>query len=166
MNQILFLMVTGTVAFAIQSSVIFQLVPPELRPDLTLIVLAWASSHSTFLVGVSFSFVLGLCLDIMTGSPLGLSGLLYLITYIIFGYLDSYFEVTGVARNYISIFLASCIIFTAMLAFRALTTDIDFTLYNVYWIIAKSLSTATFSWVTLKAVNIMWKEYSKVAGAM
>ncbi len=166
MNQILFLVVTGTVAFAIQSSVIFQLVPTELRPDLTLIVLAWSSSHTTFPVGVSFSFILGLCLDIMTGSPLGLSGLIYLLTYIVFGYLDSYFEVTGVARNYISIFLASCMIFTVMLVFRAFTTDVDFALYNVYWIIAKSLSTATFSWFTLKAMNIIWKEYSKVVGAM
>ncbi len=166
MNQIFFLIVAGTLAFAIQSSVIFQLAPPEFRPDLSLIVLAWACSNSRFLIGVSFSFISGLCLDVMSGSPLGLMALLYLLTYISFGYLDSYFEVTGVARNYISIFLASCMIFTAMLVFRALATDIEFALYNVYWIIVKSLSTATFSWVTLKAMNIMWKEYSKVVGAM
>lgn len=166
MNQIIFLIAVGSLAFVIQSSVIFQFAPQEFRPDLTLIVVAWSSNQSSFLVGLAFSFILGLSLDSMSGSPMGLLGLLYPMTYILFGYLDSYFEVTGVALNYISIFLASCMLFTAIIVFRYLATDVGFSGFNVYWIVVKSLSTATFSWVTLKAISIVWKEYSKVVGAI
>lgn len=166
MNQIIFLIALGSIALIIQSSVFFHVLPSEWRPDLTLIILAWLSTNTHFLIGLFFSFFLGLGLDLMSGAQSGLFALLYLMLYIFFGYLDSYFEVTGVARNYVSIFYASCIIFSTLFVSRALAGDIDLSLHNLYWVLVKSLSTATFSWPTLKALNIIWDEYSKVTGAI
>ncbi len=164
MNQVVFLLALGMLSLTAQSSVMFHVLPPEWRPDLTLILLAWSTSHVRFFIGLCFSFVLGLCMDLMSGTPFGLFGLLYILAYIFFAYLDSYFEVAGVTRNYFSIFLASFVIFSALFAYRALYGEINLGWLNLYWVMVKSISVATFSWPTLILMNIIWNEYSKVSG--
>lgn len=166
MSQFLFLVVWGIVALSLQSSVLLLLIPSALRPDLTITVIAWSSGHIKFSVGIIFSFLLGLCVDLMSGAPLGLSGLLYMVIYVFFGYLDSYLEATGVARNYVAIFFASVIVFSSMIVARTLAAEGNPGMYEIYWVLVKSFSTATFSWLALEALNLVWKEYSKITGAI
>lgn len=166
MNQTVFLFIVGIVALAVQSSVIGKILPSELKPDLTLIVIAWSTSHVKFTIGICFSFFYGLSVDLMSGSPLGLIGLLYLFTYILFGYTDSYLEVTGAARNYLSVFFASSVIFSTLFLTRALVGDVELGWTQVYWIVMKSFSTATFSWLLFKMLNVIWVGYSKVTGTI
>lgn len=166
MIDAIFLVVAGIMALSIQSSVVGLIIPAELRPDLALIVVAWSTGRIKFPVGICFSFMLGLCMDVMSGTPTGLLGLLLMITYIFLGYVDSYMEVTGVARNYISIFLASAILFSAIFFSRALAGETDLGWPQFYWIIVKSISTASFSWVVLKFLNFSWNEYSKLVGTV
>jgi cell shape-determining protein MreD len=166
MNQAFFIAVAGIILLAVQSSVMGDVAPSELRPDLTLILVAWSTGWIRFPVGICFSFSYGLCIDLMSGAPLGLMGILYLSIFVFLGYIESYLQVTGVARNYISVFFASFIIFSAVSLARAFLGDTDIYGYQFYWVVMKSLSTATFSWLVFRLLNLTWKEYSKIVGTV
>lgn len=164
MNQVFFIAIAGIILLAVQSSVIADVMPSELRPDLSLILIAWSTSWIKFSVGICFSFFYGLCIDLMSGTPLGLMGLLYLSIFVFLGYIQSYLQVTGVAGNYLSVFCASIIIFSVVSLSRAILGDTDISGRQFYWIVLKSLSTATFSWLVFKFLNITRLEYSKITG--
>ncbi|MGD9819268.1 MAG: rod shape-determining protein MreD [Desulfomonilaceae bacterium] len=164
MTQILFLSITGLIALTVQSSTIFKIIPNEIKPDLALILIAWSTGRIKFSIGVCFSFCYGLCLDMMSGSPLGLIGLLYLLTYVFFGYIDSFLEVTGVGRIYFTIFLACVFIYIALHISRGLLGEMNFGVSQLYWVLITSISTATFSWLIFKLLDRSWSEYSRIVG--
>lgn len=164
MREAIFLVIAGGITLVLQTTSLAFLVPAALKPDLMLIVVGWAGLRATYSVGVTFAFVAGLAVDLMSGAPFGLFALIYCLIFFGCAYAHAVFPLDDYIGWATTIFVGALISALAVLLARWLGGPMGFGLPVAAWVLVKSLSTAIAALVIFPCMDGVWAGYSKIVG--
>jgi rod shape-determining protein MreD len=164
LREIIFLSVVGTAGLALQTALIGFIIPGDYKPDLILSLVVWAGLRATYVAGVGFAFVIGLCVDTLSGSPTGFFALIYCLAFVASGYVDSVVPIDDPIGWAVTVFLASVVSGCLVLMMRWFAGPLGFSGYTVMWIAGKSLVTGGFAVALLPCLDKAWAGYSRIVG--
>jgi len=164
LSDVLFLSLAGLVALALQSTSFGFLVRGACKPEVMMILVVWASLRTSFLKGAVFAFLSGLCVDLLSGSPIGLCALIYTILFVVCGYLHATFDIDYPAGRAFTILLASLAVGWAVMLMRWVDAPPGFGWQAVSWVMLKSLTTAVAALVVFPVMDRIWTGLSGVIG--
>jgi rod shape-determining protein MreD len=151
-------------AIVIQTTFSGALIDAEYKPDLMLILVTWASFRVQFLSGVALAFCGGLLMDLFSGSPSGLFSVMYCLLVLVFGYVDSKFQVDSNASKAIMVFAASIAVGCMVLIMRWVAGQVEIGWNVGQWIILKAGVTAMTSLILFLILDSFWSGYSRLVG--
>jgi rod shape-determining protein MreD len=163
-REALFLAILGGIILVLQTTSLAFLAPGDCKPDLMLVAVGWAGLRATYSVGVTFAFVAGLAVDVMSGSPLGLFGLIYCLVFCGYAYVHAVFPLDDYVGWATTIFGAALISAVVVLSARWLHGPMGFGWHAAAWVLLKSLSTAVLSLVMFPCMDGLWAGVSRFAG--
>jgi rod shape-determining protein MreD len=77
LSRNLFVIACAFVILQVETSILPRFVGHSLRPDLGAPLVIWAALRTKFVFAAFFAFVFGALTDLMSGSPIGLSSVVY-----------------------------------------------------------------------------------------
>ena len=165
MNELIFFLVVGLLSLVFQSSVLGKILPFEYKPDVALLVVIWIGVKGDYFYGILSVFTLGLAMDLLSGSPLGLFPVIYLSAFLFASYVNQSFDVErlglGWSITIVTCFVSFCMVFLA----RWLGGQILFESSIIKLIILKTILTSLGLLIVKPVLDGAWKGYSKVIGA-
>ncbi len=164
MKDAVFLVLLTLPFLVIQTTSFGFLADAEYKPDLMLIIVAWASLRIPFLAGVGVAFCGGILMDLFSGCPSGLFSIIYCLVLVLFGYMDSKFQVDTNTAKVTMIFIATLAAGCMVLLMRRAGGPIEFGWHVVQWVIVKSGVTAAASAIILPLLDKLWWGYSRLVG--
>ncbi len=165
MREFLFLSLVGVAALLVQTTALAFAVPLEYKPDLMLIAVVWAALNSTFLPGICFSFLGGLLVDMLSGSPTGMFALIYSLIFVTCGYLNEVLSVEGPTAIFMLVLGASVCSGVAVLWARWLNSPTDYSWAAFWWVLGKSLATAATAAAVLPLTRSAGGGYERFGGS-
>jgi rod shape-determining protein MreD len=164
LKDALFLVLLMLPSLVIQTTSLGFLADAEYKPDLILIIVAWASLRIPFLIGVGVAFCGGILMDLFSGCPSGLFSIVYCLVLLLFGYMDSKFQVGTNTAKVTMIFIATLASGCMVLLMRRAGGPTEFGWHIVQWVIVKSGITAAASAIILPLLDKLWWGYSRLVG--
>lgn len=165
MREILFISAAGMVLLVVQTISGGLLIPAAYKPDLMLILVLWAAVRNTLLIGLGFSFISGLFLDLFSGAPAGLFALINCLVFVIAGSLNSRFTMDRASARTISVFGASLFAALLVVSLRWATGPVELSTNSLQWIVSKSAITALASLLLFPFLDKFWAGYCRIIGA-
>jgi rod shape-determining protein MreD len=107
MRDVLFGLLTGVVCLLLQTGSFGLHAPMGFKPDLLLIVTAWAAVRLNFTSGIFFSFLAGAATDLFSGSPTGLFAIVYCLVFVYCGYFQEILRIDGNLPRAVLVFTAA-----------------------------------------------------------
>ncbi|MFH0960783.1 MAG: rod shape-determining protein MreD [Pseudomonadota bacterium] len=166
MRSILFFLLAGSGCLVIQCGILHRIFPMELKPDLTLLVVVWVGLKGDYLSGLFAAFLIGLTQDLLSGSPLGLFSVMYVLTIIFAGYLSDNFHVESLGASFAIAFLISLGSFSLVFISRWLLGQVTLELEIVKIILVKTILTSLSLIIVKPVLDNAWKGYSRIVGAI
>lgn len=164
MREIIFLLAVGTASLALQTTSMGFIISAAYKPELTLALVVWAGLRATYLSGVGFAFIIGLCVDTLSGSPTGLFGLVYCLAFVASGYVDSVVPIDDPAGWAVTVFITCTCAGCLVLMMRWLAGPVGFGVLAVAWIVVKSLVTGAAAVALFPFLDKAWAGYLRIVG--
>ncbi|MCA1961743.1 MAG: rod shape-determining protein MreD [Desulfomonile sp.] len=164
MIDLIFISLAGMVTLGLQTTSMAFLVSSAYKPDLMLVLIVWAGLRLPFAMGAAFAFVAGVGVDTLSGSPLGLFGLIYALVCVACGYLGGVVRIEGRTGRTILVLVAALWTGVAILLARLLRGPIGFGWHVTGWIIAKALITTGAALVVFPCIDWARLGFSKLMG--
>lgn len=165
MTDILFMLIVGIAALVLQTTSLAFLIPVSYKPDLILILVAWASLRMPFTVAAGFAFFAGILIDLLSGSPMGLFAIIYCAILVMCGYCQATLQMESPVAQGVVICFMTLIAGAVVLLTRWIGGPMGFGWNAVQWILLKSLFTALTSAVVLPLLDRIRKGYTRLVGA-
>ncbi|MEW6114014.1 MAG: rod shape-determining protein MreD [Thermodesulfobacteriota bacterium] len=164
MRDLLFVSVAGFVVLILQTTSLAFTVSPEYKPDLALILVVWAALRLDFLVGAGFAFILGMTVDVLSGSHLGVFALTYCAIFLACAHMHTTFQVDSPLGRVIMA-LAGCLVAGAGVAvIRWVEGPPGFGWNALLWLTAKPIITGASVLLVFPALERLHSGYLRVAG--
>jgi rod shape-determining protein MreD len=163
-KEILFSAVAAALVLVIQTTSFGFLLPSAYKPDLFLVLVFWASLRLPFLVGVALAFVGGMCVDLLSGSPLGLFAVIYCSTFVTCGYLNTVFQIDTPGRQAATTFGAAVACAAVVLLGRALTGPMAIGWNSLQWVLLKTFCTTVSSLALFPLMDRARTAYTSLTG--
>ena len=113
---------------------------------------------------MSFAFIAGILVDILSGAPTGLFALIYCVSYVMCDVADSTFEIDRPVGRALTTFGVTVLAGGTVLLTRWLTGPAGAGMHTMAWIFAKSLITGLTSLVLFPVLDRSWAGCSKLVG--
>lgn len=165
MRDAIFLIAVCLIVTLLQVTSLGFLVPMAYKPDLMLVCVIWASLRARLEVGMAFAFCSGILIDFLSGSPTGLFALIYSVSFVVCGFLNTTFAVDRPVGRMVAASIATVIAGAAVLFLRWISGPVDVGSYVVAWIAAKSAATGLACLVAFPVMDSMRAGYSRLIGA-
>jgi rod shape-determining protein MreD len=137
-RDFLFTFAIGLSLLILQTSAIGFWVSAFYKPDLVLVLVCWAGLRLTILPGIGFSFGIGILVDLLSGSPMGLFALIYSVVFLVCGYLEAILDINGHLGRAVTVFGATVFSGAVMILMRWLSEPLELTLYTAWGILLKA----------------------------
>jgi rod shape-determining protein MreD len=164
LTAVLFISLATMIVAIVQTASIGLLIPAAYKPDVMLILVVWASLRLTRGIGMSFAFVAGLLMDILSGSPMGLFALIYCVCFVMCDVANSTFDIDRPAGRALTTLGVTILAGGTVLLTRWLTGPTGTGLHTIVWILSKSLITGLSSLVLFPVLDRSWTSCSKLVG--
>jgi len=164
LKEISFALVAGVTALFLQTTFLGLFFPFAHKPDLVLVLVVWVSLRMTLVSGMTFTFIAGILMDTLSGSPTGLFALVYCIVFVSCNYLNATFEIDGLWGRAIAVCIASLFGAVVVLLTRWSGGPVGFGFDVVRWVLLKSIITGLASMVMIPLMDRFWGGYSRVVG--
>lgn len=164
MIDVLFVVCAGIVALGMQTTSLAFVISPAYKPDLMLVLVVWAGLRLPFVGGVVCAFVVGVVVDLLSGSPPGLFGLVYSLVFVVCRHLGGIVRLDGFAGRAILVLCAALWAGIAVLLARLFRGPVGFGWHVVAWITTKSIITAVAAVVLFPCIDWAWLAFSRLLG--
>jgi len=164
LREIIFLIAVGTATLVLQTTSMGFIVPAAYKPDLILALVVWAGLRATYLPGVGFAFIIGICVDKLSGSPTGLFPLIYCLAFVASGYVHSVVPIDDPVGWAVTVLLACAAAGCLVLIMRWLAGPVGLGLNTVVWMVVKSLATGGAAVAIFPCLDKAWAGYSRIIG--
>lgn len=165
MKELIFFAVVGMSMLVVQCCVLGQIFPLEYKPDLTLLLVIWIGLKGDYVSGLFSVFFLGIVEDLLSGAPLGLFPVIYLVAFMFPAYISLNFDVESFGLSWsitiLTCFISFCIVFVA----RWLGGQILFEPVIIKFVIVKTISTSLCLILLKPLLDGSWKGYCRLIGA-
>ncbi len=162
--EIVFLLLAGAVVTCLQVTSFGFLVPSMYKPDLMLVLVVWLSLRVSFTRGIVFAFCAGIVMDNLSGSPTGLSILVYCTVHLTVGYLHGTFRIDSLAGWAGTVFMAVWVQGVVVLAARLIGGPVEFGPVAAKWIVLKSLITSLAALAAIPILDRLRPEPTEITG--
>lgn len=164
MTDVLFMLLVGIAALVIQTTSVAFLVPVAYKPDLILILVAWASLRMPFSVGAVFAFAAGILVDLLSGSPMGLFAIIYCLIFLTYGYCHSTLQLEALAAQAVIIFMLTLASGGVVLFMRSIGGPVGFGWKAAQCFLLKSLFTGLAAVLLFPLVDRVRAGYTRLVG--
>jgi rod shape-determining protein MreD len=137
-SDFLFTFAIGLGFLILQTSAVGFWVSACFKPDLVLVLVCWAGLRLPILPGIGFSFGIGILVDLLSGSPMGLFALTYSAIFLVCGYLEAILDINGHLARALTVFGATVFSGTVMIFMRWLSEPLELTWYTAWVILFKA----------------------------
>lgn len=165
MTEIIFLFAAGITGLVLQTTSMGFTIPADYKPDIILALVVWSGLRATYMAGVVFAFIIGLCVDMLSGSPTGFFALIYCLAFVAAGYVDSVAPIDDPAGWAATVCFASIASGCLVLMMRWMAGPVGFGVHTLVWILVKSLVTGGVAVALLSCLDKAWAGYSRMVGA-
>lgn len=139
--------------------------PMELKPDFALLLVVWIGLKGEYISGLLSAFVIGLVEDLLSGGPLGLFSLLYVLAVILSSYFRDNFNMESMWAYLAITLLISAACFATALLSRWLVGQIEFEPVFLKIIATKTILTCLSLLLVKPILDKAWEGYSRIFGA-
>lgn len=164
MRDFLLISVTGLVLLILQTTAVGFMIPARFKPDLVLVLVSWAGLRLALLPGMGFSFGIGILVDLMSGSPVGLFALIYSLVFVVLGYLDATFDIDRPLGQAIAVFGATLFSGMAVLSVSWLSGPLEFTVHSAWEMLLKAFVGGLAAVVMIPALDRIRSGSTKLLG--
>ncbi len=164
MKSFIFAFLTGTMVVLLQVTSFGFTVSAQNKPDLFLILVVWSSVRLSFAGGVGFSFFLGIVADMLSGSPIGLFGLIYCLLFTACGYLNATMRVDTRMGRALMVLAGVPATGSMVLLVRWVGGPVEIGWQTVQWFVVKSLVTTAIGLALFPLLDGAWRRYSRLVG--
>ncbi|MGC8659082.1 MAG: rod shape-determining protein MreD [Desulfomonilaceae bacterium] len=148
-----------------QSCILGEIFPFDFRPDAALLVVIWIGLKGDYFHGILSVFTLGLALDLLSGSPLGLFSVVYLSAFLLISYISQSFDVDRLGLTWSITIVTCCVSFCIVFLARWFGGQILFESSIIKLIILKTISTSLSLLIVKPVLDGAWRGYSRLVGA-
>jgi rod shape-determining protein MreD len=163
-TDVLFMLLVGLAALVIQTTSMAFVIPLAYKPDLILILVAWASLRMSFSVAAFFAFSAGILVDLLSGSPMGLFAIIYCLIILTYGYCHATLQLEGLAAQAVIIFMLTLASGGVVLLMRSLGGPAEFGWKAAQCYLLKSLFTGFSAVVVFPIVDPLRAGYGRLVG--
>lgn len=153
------------IALFLQTTSLDYFFTAQYKPDLMLILVAWAGLRMTLATGMFFAFVAGILADSLSGSPTGLFALIYCLVFVGCGYVNANFDIHTLSGYFTTLFVATIFGAGMVLLLRLSTGPIGFGPASARWILLRSLITGIAAIFLIPFVDRLRDSYSRLVGS-
>lgn len=165
MKSVAFFVFAGAFCLVIQCCVLSMIFPMELKPDFTLLLVVWIGLKGEYISGLVSAFALGLMEDLLSGGPLGLFSMLYVLAVIFSSYFRDNFTMESIWAYFAITLLISTVCFGTALLSRWLVGQIEFEPVFIKIIATKAILTCLSLILVKPILDKAWEGYSRIFGA-
>jgi rod shape-determining protein MreD len=133
-----FVIVVGISLLALQTTSLGFLMASQYKPDLLIALVVWATLRLETSPGLCAAFIIGLLVDVLSGSPLGLFAVLYSFVFIVCRQLNATFHIDGHVGRGAMVAGSVVVIGFFVLLSRYITGLTGFSWNSIIWILGKS----------------------------
>ena len=160
-----FLAITVLMVSLLQVTSVGFLVPMDYKPDLMLVAVIWASLRVRLEAGMGFAFCSGLVMDFLSGAPTGLFALIYSVSFVACGFLNSTFVIDRAGGRMLAAWMATMIAGIAVMVMNWISGPIELGTANVLPLVAKSTTTGLACLLLFPVLDKMHNGFSRLIGA-
>jgi rod shape-determining protein MreD len=164
LKEAIFILSLGAAVLVFQTTAVVFPVPMDYKPDLMLILIAWASLRMNLTGGICLSFLGGIVTDLFCGSPTGLFGLVYSLIFLAFAYLHATFTIERPLGPPVLVLGAAIAVGSVVLLARWLKGPVGFGWNVAGWILIKSVVTSATSLAVFPLIDWIFARYAKLVG--
>jgi rod shape-determining protein MreD len=158
------MLLIGIAALVIQTTSLAFLIPLAYKPDLILILVAWASLRMSFSVAAVFAFSAGILVDLLSGSPMGLFAIIYCLIFLAYGYCHATLHLESLAAQAVVILFFTLASGALVLFMRLLGGPVEFGWTAASCFLFKSLFTGLAAVLVLPLVDRLRAGYARLVG--
>ncbi|HMK35978.1 MAG TPA: rod shape-determining protein MreD [Desulfomonilaceae bacterium] len=165
MTDGIFMLFTGIAALVLQTTSLAFLAPIDYKPDMILILVAWATLRMPFGVAAGFAFTAGILIDLLSGAPTGLFALLYCLIFLTCGYCHATLHLEGRVAQAVIIFGLTLASGGIVLLMRWISGPVGFGWKAAQWFFFKSVFTGLTSMLVFPVLERLRSGYTRLVGA-
>lgn len=165
MTDGVFLAMTILMVSLLQVTSLGFLLPVAYKPDLMLVTVIWASLRVRLEAGMGFAFCSGLVMDFLSGSPTGLFALIYSVSYVVCGFLNTTFVIDRPAGRMLAAWMVTMVGGIAVIVINWVSGPTEVGIPTAVRIAAKSTTTGLACLVVFPMLDKMHAGYSRLIGA-
>jgi rod shape-determining protein MreD len=158
------MLLVGLGSLVIQTTSMAFFVPPQYKPDLILILVAWATLRMSFPMAACFAFVAGILVDLLSGSPLGLFAIIYCLIFLTYGYCHATLHLESVPAQAVIIFILTAVSGGIVLLMRMFGGPVELGWNTALCFLLKSLFTALSAVFMLPFIDRIRAGYARLVG--
>ena len=137
----------------------------ETKPDLTLLVVVWIGLKGAYMPGLFSAFFLGIIEDLLSGAPLGLFPLIYLVAYMFSAFVSVNFDLDQFGLSWLVALVTSFVSFCLVFLSRWPGGQVIFELPIIEFILVKTIWTSLCLIIVKPLLDNSWRGYSRLIGA-
>lgn len=157
MTTLVFVLVIAVSLLALQTTSFGFLVPSQYKPDLLIAFVVWVTFRLETSPGLCAAFIIGLFVDVLSGSPLGLFAILYSLVLIVCRQLNATFHIDGYVGRGAMVGGSVLVIGIVILISRYITGLSSFSWNSIIWIFGKSAISGIIGILVMAIVDSLYE---------